>query len=109
MVNWVSWIMLVVGLIVGVIGGFAIGVWYLRRSMTNMQMDDKEIMQMARRMGMNLSPRQLQMVKQQMKKGDTMKKNTPVPSTGLGKLGKLANFGKKKDPKKVTPVTGKKR
>ncbi len=109
MVNWVSWVMLVVGLIIGVIGGFAIGVWYLRRSMTNMQMDDKEIMQMARKMGMNLSPRQLQMVKQQMKKSDSMKKNTPMPTTGLGKLGKLANFGKKKDVKKPAPATGKKR
>lgn len=62
------WIGLVIGLIVGLIGGFLLGVWVLRRSMTNMQWEDKDIAQMAKRMGMNLNPRQLQMVKQQMKK-----------------------------------------
>ena len=107
--NWVSWVMLAVGLIVGIIGGFAIGVWYLRKSVTNMQMDDKEIMQTAKRMGMNLSPRQLQMVKQQMKKSETTNKNNTPPATGLGKLGQLANFGKKKEVKKIKPTRGKKR
>ncbi len=107
--NWVSWVMLAVGLIIGVVAGFAIGVWYLRRSVTKMQMDDKEIVQMARKMGMNLSPRQLQMVKQQMKKGDMMKKNNPLPTPGIGKLGNLVNFGKKKDAKKVNQTTAKKR
>lgn len=107
--NWVSWLMLVIGLIVGIVGGFAIGVWYLRRSMMNMQMDDKEIMQMAKRMGMNLNPRQLQMVKQQMKKGDVMKKNTRPNNAPLGKLSNLVNFGKHKDAKKPTQSSGKKR
>lgn len=107
--NWVSWVMLAVGLIVGIIGGFAIGVWYLRKSVTNMQMDDKEIMQTAKRMGMNLSPRQLQMVKQQMKKGDATNKNNTPPPTGLGKLGQLVNFKKKKEVKKVTPTRGRKK
>ena len=86
------WIMLAIGLIVGLVGGFFGGVWFLRRSMANMQMDDKEIAQMAKRMGMNLNPKQLQVVKQQMKKtgsnppplfnrkGKTDKKNLPVPN-----------------------------
>ncbi len=65
------WLVYVVGavcLIIGLVGGFMLGIWFLRRSMANMEWDDKDIAQMAKRMGMNLNPRQMQVIKQQMKK-----------------------------------------
>ncbi len=87
------WIGLVIGLIVGLVGGFFLGVWVLRRSMTNMDMDDKDLAAMAKRMGVNLNPRQLQLVKQQMKKSNTnppplfgrRKKNNTTAKTGVNK------------------------
>lgn len=75
-------------LVGGLVGGFFIGVWFLRRTMANMQWEDQDVAQMARRMGMNLNPRQLQVVKQQMKKAS----QNPAPL-----------FGKKGD--KKTNVT----
>ncbi|UOF89340.1 YneF family protein [Fodinisporobacter ferrooxydans] len=61
------WIVGVVALLIGLGLGFAGGVWFLKRQLTNMQFDDKQIAQMAKRMGMNLNPKQLQQVSKQMK------------------------------------------
>lgn len=80
------WIGLAIGLIVGLVGGFLLGVWVLRRSMTNMDMDDKDLAAMAKRMGVNLNPRQLQLVKQQMKKSNT----NPPPLFGRRKKNETA-------------------
>ena len=80
-----GWIVAVGFLIVGLVGGFALGLWFFRRSMANMQWGDQDIAQMAKRMGMNLNPRQLQAVKQQMKKAGSQppplfgKKNKSKP------------------------------
>ncbi len=85
-----QWLFLVIGLIVGLVGGFFLAAWYLRRSMANMDWEDKDIAQMAKRMGMNLNPRQMQLVKQQMKKasakpaplfGGLKKKTQKTPQT----------------------------
>lgn len=76
-----AWIMLVVGLIVGVVGGVFLGVWLVRRSMTNMDMGDSDIAEMAKRMGMNLNPRQMQVIKQQMRKAG----QNPPPLLGKKK------------------------
>lgn len=73
-------------LVGGLVGGFFIGIWFLRRTMANMQWEDQDVAQMARRMGMNLNPRQLQVVKQQMKKAS----QNPPPL-----------FGKKSNNKKA--------
>lgn len=73
-----QWLFLVIGLIVGLVAGFFLAAWYLRRSMANMEWEDKDIAQMAKRMGMNLNPRQLQLVKQQMKKASAK----PAPLFG---------------------------
>jgi uncharacterized protein YneF (UPF0154 family) len=53
-------------LILGLVGGFAIGVWYLKNQMTNMQMDEKQLQQIARSMGMNLNQKQLNQMTRRM-------------------------------------------
>ena len=57
----------IVTFIVGAVGGFAGGVFYLRRQMSNMSMDNKQIQQMARQMGMNLNQKQLNQMNRKMK------------------------------------------
>lgn len=57
----------VVTLIIGLAAGFFGGVYYLRRQMANMQMDEKQLAQMARSMGMNLNQKQLKQMSQRMK------------------------------------------
>ncbi len=57
----------IVTFVVGAIGGFAGGVFYLRRQMSNMSMDNKQIQQMARQMGMNLNQKQLNQMNRKMK------------------------------------------
>jgi uncharacterized protein len=57
-------------LIIGLVGGFALGVWYLRRQMTNMQMDEKQIQQIARSMGMNLNQKQLNQMTRKMQQNN---------------------------------------
>ncbi len=54
-------------LIVGLIGGFYAGVYYLRKQLSNMQMDEKQIQMMARSMGMNLNQKQLKQMSRNMK------------------------------------------
>ncbi|HHY65640.1 MAG TPA: YneF family protein [Alicyclobacillus sp.] len=66
--------------IVGVAAGFALGVWYLRRQLQNTQMDEKQVLAMARSMGVNLNQKQLQTVMRHMKQN---------PPTGKGPLGAL--------------------
>ncbi|MCY0901130.1 MAG: YneF family protein [Firmicutes bacterium] len=75
------WVMLAIGLVVGAIGGGFLGVWLVRRSMSKMQMDDEDIAQMARKMGMNVNPKQLQVIKQQMRKAG----QNPPPLIGKKK------------------------
>ncbi len=62
-----NWIIPILTLLVGLAGGFFLGAYYLRRQMSNMQMDDKQIQQMARSMGMNLNQKQLKQVSRNMK------------------------------------------
>jgi uncharacterized protein YneF (UPF0154 family) len=92
----VIYMWLAIGLVVGLIGGFFLGVWVLRRSMANMKWDDQDLTQMAKRMGMNLNPKQMQAVRQQMKKTS----NSPPPL-----------FGKKgnKEKKPALPIPPKKK
>jgi len=68
-----NWIIPIVTLLVGLVGGFFIGAYYLRRQLSNMQMDDKQIQAMARSMGMNLNQKQLKQVSRNMK-------NTKLPN-----------------------------
>ncbi|KXG44108.1 YneF family protein [Tepidibacillus infernus] len=52
--------------IAGGVAGFAGGVYYLRKQMTNMSMDNKQIQQMARQMGVNLNQKQLNQMNKMM-------------------------------------------
>jgi uncharacterized protein YneF (UPF0154 family) len=61
-----SYIIPILTLLIGLAGGFAIGVWYLKNQMTNMQMDEKQLQQIARSMGMNLNQKQLNQMTRRM-------------------------------------------
>ncbi len=74
-VKWMSWVNIVipiVTLVVGAIGGFFIGVFYLRKQLEKMQNDPEMIQKMAKQMGYNLN-------KQQMNKAQNMMKNQKFP------------------------------
>jgi uncharacterized protein YneF (UPF0154 family) len=63
-----NWILPIVTLIVGLVGGFFIGVYYLRKQLERMQNDPEMLQKMAKQMGYNMN-------KQQMNKVQTMMKN----------------------------------
>ena len=68
----------IVTLIVGLAGGFAAGVYYLRNQMTKMQNDPQMMQQMAKQMGYNLNNKQMQRAQQMMK-------NQPMPKLGANR------------------------
>ncbi|WP_433945411.1 YneF family protein [Paenibacillus sp. SN-8-1] len=57
----------IIALIVGLIGGFFIGVVYLRKQLTKMQSDPQMLQKMAKQMGYNLNGKQMQRAQQMMK------------------------------------------
>lgn len=57
----------IITLIVGLVAGFFGGVYYLKKQMTNMQFDEKQMAQIARSMGMNVNQKQLRQMSQRMK------------------------------------------
>lgn len=57
----------IITLVVGLIGGFFIGVYYLRRQMTTMQNDPEMLQKVAKQMGYNLNGKQMQRAQQMMK------------------------------------------
>lgn len=57
----------IITLVVGLIAGFAIGVFYLRRQLTKMQSDPQALQKMAQQMGYNLNGKQMQRAQQMMK------------------------------------------
>lgn len=64
----------IVTLVVGLIGGFAGGVFYLRNQLTKMQSDPEMLQKMAKQMGYNLNKQQLQRAQQMMKRGNIGRK-----------------------------------
>jgi uncharacterized protein YneF (UPF0154 family) len=64
---WV-WIIPIVTLLVGGIGGFFVGVYYLRKQLENMQNNPEMLQQMAKQMGYNMNKQQMGKVQQMMKK-----------------------------------------
>jgi uncharacterized protein YneF (UPF0154 family) len=63
-----NWIIPIVTLIAGGIGGFFIGVYYLRKQLEKMQNNPEMLQQMAKQMGYNMNKQQMNKVQQMMKK-----------------------------------------
>lgn len=70
--EWYEIVIPIVALIVGAIGGFIAGVFYLRKQLEKMQNDPEMIQKMAKQMGYNLN-------KQQMARAQNMMKNQKMP------------------------------
>jgi uncharacterized protein YneF (UPF0154 family) len=64
---WVNWVIPIVTLLVGLIAGFFIGVYYLRKQLETMQNNPDMLQQMAKQMGYNLNKQQLNKVQSMMK------------------------------------------
>ncbi|MDF2923609.1 MAG: hypothetical protein K0R57_2523 [Paenibacillaceae bacterium] len=62
-----NWIIPILTLIVGAAGGFACGVYYLRRQMEKMQTNPDMLAKMAKQMGYNLNKQQMNKVQNMMK------------------------------------------
>jgi uncharacterized protein YneF (UPF0154 family) len=63
-----AWIIPIVTLLVGGIGGFFVGVYYLRKQLEKMQNNPEMLQQMAKQMGYNMNKQQMGKVQQMMKK-----------------------------------------
>lgn len=70
--EWYHIVIPIVTLIVGAVGGFIAGVFYLRKQLEKMQNDPEMIQRMAKQMGYNLN-------KQQMSRAQNMMKNQKFP------------------------------
>jgi uncharacterized protein YneF (UPF0154 family) len=57
----------IITLIVGAVGGFFAGVFYLRKQLEKMQNDPQMIQKMAKQMGYNMDKKQMSKVQQMMK------------------------------------------
>ena len=64
----------VITFIVGAVAGFAVGVYYLKKQFSNMAMDQNQIKQMAKQMGMNLNQKQLNQMSRTMNNMNKKKK-----------------------------------
>lgn len=58
----------IITLIVGAVGGFFVGVFYLRKQLEKMQSDPEMLQKMAKQMGYNMNKQQLQKAQQMMGK-----------------------------------------
>ncbi|GEC90732.1 hypothetical protein BFO01nite_38740 [Brevibacillus formosus] len=67
MMAWYNWVIPIVTLLIGLAGGFYGGTYLLKKQMSNMQMDEKQLQAMARSMGMNLNQKQLKQMSRTMK------------------------------------------
>lgn len=63
-----TWIIAVIALIIGAAGGFAGGVFYLRKQIEKMQSDPEMLAKMAKQMGYNLNNQQMRKAQAMMKK-----------------------------------------
>lgn len=66
-----SWIIPILTLIVGIIVGFIVGVFYLRSQMTKMQNNPEMLQKMAKQMGYNMNSQQVKQAQQMMKNQGT--------------------------------------
>ena len=66
---WYDIVIPIVTLLIGLAGGFFIGVFYLRKQLEKMQNDPEMIKKMAKQMGYNLNNQQMQRAQNMMKNG----------------------------------------
>lgn len=66
--EWYNFVIPVLTLIIGVILGFYLGIQTLKKQMSNFNMDDNQLREMAKKMGYNLNAKQLQQIKNMQKK-----------------------------------------
>lgn len=85
-VEWWNVVIPIGTLILGLVGGFFIGVFYLRKQLEKMQSDPEALQKMAKQMGYNLNGKQMQKA-QQMMKSQQFNRNMP---------GNRRNQGRKK-------------
>ncbi len=64
---WYDIVIPIVTLIIGLAGGFFIGVFYLRKQLENMQNNPEMLQKMAKQMGYNLNSKQMQKAQHMMK------------------------------------------
>ncbi|WP_199622345.1 YneF family protein [Paenibacillus alkalitolerans] len=57
----------IITLVVGLVGGFFIGVYYLRKQMESMQNNPEMLRDMAKRMGYNVNQKQMNQMQQMLK------------------------------------------
>ncbi|MDD9271103.1 YneF family protein [Paenibacillus sp. GCM10023248] len=62
-----SYIIPILTLIVGLVGGFFIGVFYLKRQLEAMQSNPEMLAKMAKQMGYNMNKQQINKAQQMMK------------------------------------------
>lgn len=84
--EWYNIVIPIVTLVVGLIGGFVIGVFYLRKQIENMQnnpeamrkqlesMNPETMQHMAKSMGLNLNNKQMQKAQQMMRNQKSSRK-----------------------------------
>lgn len=77
----------IITLVVGLLGGFFIGVYYLRRQMTTMQNDPEMLQKVAKQMGYNLNGKQMQRA-QQMLKNNNQPGRAPAAGKSRNRKGK---------------------
>ncbi|QJD84806.1 YneF family protein [Cohnella herbarum] len=75
-----SYIIPILTLIVGLILGFIVGVFYLRNQMTKMQSNPEMLQKMAKQMGYNMNSQQLAKAQQMMKNQNGGGNPNPGPS-----------------------------
>lgn len=63
---WIT-ITAIVALIIGAVGGFFAGVYYLRKQLEKMQSDPEMLQKMAKQMGYNMNKQQMQKAQQMMR------------------------------------------
>ncbi len=63
-----AWIIPIVTLLAGGVGGVCRGVYYLRKQLESMQNNPEMLQQMAKQMGYNMNKQQMTKVQQMMKK-----------------------------------------
>ena len=64
---WYNIVIPIVTLAVGLIGGFFIGVYYLRKQMEAMQSNPEMLREMAKKMGYNVNQKQMNQMQQMLR------------------------------------------